>query len=848
MAEELNTDRIQQATFVDERVVTEESSFIAPPIQNLAFGASDSMASTHISALDVFKVPLLLSTVSWTTSQPPSTILTSFAFPFVFESSATLSTIYAMLLQLYAYFKFEASIRVVINATKFHSGKLIISYDPVQSMDAADKEKNIYSASCLPNIIIDAADSNSGVIDIPFEHILSYFSTNSTEPAPQMGTVNVMVLNQLGAADSTPSSIQVNTFVYCRTVGLEVPVRPHAITFTNVNQPFLTEGIMSVLSSAANMAGSSPSAGGGKFSNLVTKGVSGIQGAGSAIKGTFDNLATGNFSGALSSVGDGIKSLLGVFNLDKPALPNVKVGNMLAPVAPLAHMKGEDSSVRLASTNQGGYLETDFSAAPPEELNVLAICSRPTLADQITWPASATENTQLFRVPVHPGYCTFSPVAGKTPAAFKLFPTYLAYMSTFYDQWKGSINFRFDFAASQFHTGRLQFAFEPNSNLTPLVPPANTVQDFSNSPELIFDLHEDKSVEINIPYVSTTIRKFSRSGPYVQNLANANDADLYMLGYLYIRVLTPLVAPNNVAPDITFNVYVSAGSDFSLHVPRVPIDLMTSDLESSWPNTPLLTEGGTDVTTRTESSGDGHSIIKGMNKISLSDPYNEACLDVRDLTRRYGLVCTGGIPLEINQIGSNLTNTYPRYEAVLSSFAELNSTIDPPLPILIPRDFLYLMSRMYAFWSGSLRFKFVPSISKFTPLRATVSYVISEPEYILTAPSPFDINSGSLTGFPTHTTLCSQDDALEFETPFYSAYQQLINKAVSSSAATVRSVRNGPFVIHLTTTNVDQLPEDNFTPPRKVVDFDLYKAAGDDLMFRFLVSPPAILRSNVDVF
>lgn len=856
VAEELSDVRIQQGTFVDERVVTEESPFIAPPSHSLAFGTSDSMSSMHIAALDVFRNPLLLSTTTWASTQVPGTEIASFSFPQVFESTLILSTIYSMLLQMYSYFKFEANIRVVINATKFHSGKLIVCYDPVQTTGSVEKPLNIYSASCLPNIIIDAADSNSGVIDIPFEHILSYMSTNSTEPAPQMGTVHLLVLNSLGAAAATPPSIQVNTFVYCTNVGLEVPIRPHRVTFTSLAEaPFVTEGFMSALSTAANMAGSSSSSeGGGKFSNLVSKGVTGLQGVGGAISGTIDNLKTGNFSGMLSSIGDGLKSALGIFNLDKPALPDVKIGNMLAPVAPLAHMKGVDTSVRLGPTNVGGYLESDFSSAPSDELAIPQIIRRPTLADQIPWLATQVEGTQIFKIPVHPGYCNYSSVPGKLPAAFLLNPTYLSYLSTFYDQWKGSLNFRFDFASSQFHSGRLQFVFEPNSKLDPLIPPATTVQDFSNSPEVIFDLRENKTVSINIPYVSTTVRKFSRSGPFVADRLTTDEADLYMLGYLYINVLTPLVAPDNVAADISFNVYVSAGEDFSLHVPRIPIDFMFANDIARWPNEPpFVTESAasSDTPSRTTLVPDGHSIIKGTNKISLSDPYAEACADVRDLARRYCLKYTGGLPLVPTTRPSTGVQTYPRHEGYLMIDTSMSSGptgtgIGAGL-VLNSRDFLYCMSRLYAFWTGSYRFKFIPSVSRTVPLRATGTYLISGLKTIPSDPTPFDVFSGAYTGHPAHTTLCSQDVALELEVPYYSPYQQLLTHIHSLGDSNLHTIKNGLLNVYLSTTDISQLPLDNAEPPRPVVDFDLYRAAGDDFMFRFLVSPPQILRSDKEL-
>lgn len=846
-------------------MITEESPFISEPTNQVSFGASDSMASSHIGALDLFKTPLLLSTTEWNTTQPPSTELTSFSVPKIFESTATLSTLYAALLQIYSFFKFQATVRIQINSTKFHSGKLIACYDPVQSINASDKTLNIYSASCLPNVIIDAADSNTGSIDIPFEHILSYLSTNSGEPAPQMGTFHLLVLNSLGAAASTPSTININTFIYCTKVGLEVPLRPHKIQLSNPSaQRFVIE------------------------SGIIDKGISKMKTVTNAVSTTWDNVKTGNFSGAIKSIGNGIKDF---FNLDKPALLDVKVGNTLATIAPLAHMKGEDASVRLAATNQGGYLENIFSSAPPDEMCISEIIKRPTLADQISWPSTAVESTQLFKIPVHPGYCNFQAVPGKNPACFSLNPTYLAFMSTYFDQWKGSINFRFDFAATQFHTGRLQFSFEPNADLVPLIPPATTTQDFSNSPEVLFDLHENKTVNINIPYVSTTMRKLSRSGPYVAAKSTTIDSELYILGYLYIRVLVPLVAPSNVAPDITFNVYVSAGEDFQLFIPRIPTDLLYYNQLADWPNAPFITEssttssptseedddksplysflevmyslnqnppnnnrfviesGTTDAPTRTTQLGDGHSIIKGSLKTSIVDPFREVVNDVRDLARRYCLISSGGIALE--PFTRPATETYTRYEAdlvgsvsMLQDFVNADGTSPSRMAPL--RDFAYAMSRIYAFWSGSHRYKFIPTISKNVALRSTVTYIISQPNETPTAVVPFDYNSGSTTGYPAHTILSSQDSSLEFETPFYSPYQQLLCYDDPAAPYTSLAIRTGVYNINLRTTSKADLPLNSEQTP--ILDYDFYHAVGDDFAYRFLVAPPILLRSEIDIF
>lgn len=745
------------------------------------------MDESEFSHLDVLKSPIRLASGAWATTQAVGTSLSVVEVPTVFGA---FPTIHKQLLQLYAFYKFTLRFRIVINTTRFHSGKLIAFYDPVNIfLNSLDRTQNIYAATGFPNVKLDAANSNSAEIDVPFENIVSFLTTNSLEDSPPMGSLRILVFNPLQVATGGSDPINFNVFVSAADIQLHLPMRPHVVQFSKpptFETPLEPNGLSKAIGAVKDVAASA--------------------------SGAWADLKSGNIIGA-------IKKGFEWFVSDRPLQMDAKNNNMLTTISPPAYMKGIVGGTRLGADQFGCYHETDFSTAPKSDQNIYEICRRPMLVNQFVWSDTDAVDTALTNFAVAPGICNFVPAQPPSNPIFNLMNnTFLSYFATMFEYWRGSLTFTFEFAASNFHAGRLFFAFEPN-NTQALLPDVNsTCTDYSNNPYFIFDLEQHKEFSITIPYVASTPRK--RCVPYHWISSSQHDYDF--LGNLRVIVLDPLVVSEGIASSIPINVYVSAGPDFRFYGPR--IRTTTHFLEDVPPPTPsespLRPNAGEKSDIVLRESQPTTYLVKGAKSVDLPEYFGEEIDDVRDLARRFCRV-DFGVQMAADPVRTGLvTVTQP-----FGSHPDLYYCVPPTIaPTVAAHSFATLISRLYAFWTGSIRWKFIPFTDRSKSLQMTATYTFTTDGYVV------PINQEK-SGYPAFITNASQDTALEVELPFYSPYTQLLAQDDPLATAYDQGIYTPGYVEVEFTSIASAFPSDQLR-------VTAYHAVGNDIGFRFLVAPP----------
>jgi hypothetical protein len=821
-AEDQNVIVDQQATLEDQRITKVEEGYIVPTPSILRETDLFAMPSEDVNHTDLLKTPLLLTTLAWDTSQTNNTNLYTVYIPQVFE---IIPNFHQLMLQTYTYLKPTVNIHIQMNSTKFHLGKLIAFYDPMESMSTSisgspKRYVNLYSATGQPNAILDAGYNNSITIKVPFEHILSYLTTNSAERAPQMGTIYLNVLNQLAVAAGTSPTISVNVLVSCSDVTLNMPIMPHTINVTSSLRKVAKHESKTI-----------------KLPGIIDSGSSIVKSG----AGTVWNLMTGNWSKAAdsgASTFSGVGNLLRNFDLDKPALPTVKTTNCLATVAPLAHMQGVDTSVRLAATPMGGYLMDTFSAAPREEMNISEIIKTKMMYNQINWSDAQAPGTQISGITIAPSrFYQVAPGSYAQTGYLAVIPTFLSYFNNFFQFWHGSVSIRMDFAATQFHSGRLIAVFFPNSSTTASTP--LTLNTLMCNPYVIFDLMEDRTFEFTVPYVSSTARKRC-CNPTNQDFS---EFDELSIGTINIYVYTQLTHPDNVVGTIPINFYAGAGDDFRFEVPIVDEDFFIAGdtlPAISEPETKVARFESDTLPLRTEDRGSaGASVMmKGNNLVSNIAHFGEEIVDVRDLARRYTFVSQEtplivasptGLPTDILQYTSQLT--LPTRPAVIRTGSIVTSVSS--------RNLVSAMSELYTFWSGSLRYKFLPFTTRVSPVNVRGAFMVgrSEGDQIISASTARQLYAD--TGFPLHIQNLSQDSGFEVEIPFYSYYNQCLTQSpYLPGNYDERVYQTGILNIVFNTYDLTSFPKDRLDPPNPRLPVVIFNSIGDDFKFRFLVSPP----------
>lgn len=782
-AEHLSETKVEQQLMVDQRIIPTQTAYLdnsnalPPPV---------SMAEDEFSHLDVLKMPLRLGSATWGTANAINTVITTLAVPDVL---GLFTTVHKQLLQVYAFMKLSLRFRVVVNTTKFHCGKLIVLYDPVSTYGTGlDRTANNVAATGYPHVIIDAGDSNSAEIDVPFENIVSFLTTNTLEVSPPMGTIIVQVFNPLQTSNAGTDPVHVSLFVSAAEIQLHMPMRPHVATFSA--PPTLKM-------------------------NINLKGLVGAVGdTAKTVTGAIADVKSGNFSGLFSRIKD-------FFSLDRPANADTRQNNCLATISPPAHMLGLDQAVRLGATQDGAYLETDFSTAPASDMSIYNIIRRPMLVFQNQWTTDDAVDATLFTFPVTPGLCANSPHDITPPQTYFNYNTFLSYFSNMFEYWRGSIDFVIDFSTTQFHSGRLMIAFEPNAATQVLPGVGETCTDFSNNPHLIFDLRENKKVTFKIPFVSSTPRKVCV--PWTWAIAGAwpdsQVPDTLLLGNIYIKVLSPLVVAENLPSSIYYNIYVSAGEDFRFYAPRVRSS--TRFLEDQSVVGPSLKMNIGDIVTRDIEPAP--SIVKSRSLIPTPEYFGEVINDVRDLCRRYCRFNTS-ITMTPDANRTGVVNGVSTFGSHPDLYYAANFVSNIPIAA---HSFSSLICRLYCFWTGTIRWKFVPIVDRTKNLQLVATYAFNSAG---DAPQTTD----NLYAYPQFIANSSQDSAIELELPFYTAFTQLLSQYDAAATAYPPSIYT-PGYVQLEASSYT----DAFTSNR--INFTAYHAIGDDFAFRMLVAPPTTI-------
>jgi hypothetical protein len=141
-------------------------------------------------------------------------------------------------------------------------------------------------------------------------------------------------------------------------------------------------------------------------------------------------------------------------------------------------------------------------------------------------------------------------------------PSHLFFAANSFKQWRGGVKFRFTFAKTKMHAGRVMVAFAPDNftkNLVDMVSTStivNVAAYGASGPDpfaysAIFDLKDGNVFEFEVPYISRT--------PY-SNIGTS-------IGSLVMYVVNPLVAPSVVSDTIDVLVEVAGMPDFELANP-----------------------------------------------------------------------------------------------------------------------------------------------------------------------------------------------------------------------------------------------------------------------------------------
>nr|UYL95315.1 MAG: polyprotein [Suizhou Dicis tick virus 1] len=805
-----NSSHNLNTVFLEQRAPLEESSLL-PGIVHQAPDSSLSVSDPKtLQTTTLFTKPILVRQVQWEVAQAVGTNVVNFTLPGILTDvdSPALG-----LLSIHALYRSGFKFRIQVNSSPFHSGRLIAWFDPY-GLAITDSSLATPSKTGLPHVFIDAANATVGHLEIPFLTLKDFFTTYASDGDCRIGNFYLSVFNQLRVGTGGSTAVSVSIWLEPISVELAVPVMRHTVELQMEN----------ALSSI-----------GTPILNALSPLLRTVDGAAGGLLGNTVSMLNGALGSSPSGKGKG---------KDRPEIPAPQNLGLCYSVPNISNGTGLNPSDRLALLPLITEVDEHESSkmTSGDEMDLLVIAKTPMLMGTINWTDAQTPGTVLKFIPVQPTVVTITSEQGND----YVHPTYLAYVSDVFKFWRGSIRYRFEIPATQHHTGRLMVTWIPNDyvnynngNPQSTVLPAPTIQQLSQYPCEVFDLALNKEFEFTVPYNSPTRYKFTPG--YYPFAGLPEDVDLqqdYCLGTLYLTVQNSLTHPGTVSDNVDINIFVAGGADYDLRAVK------QSSVSQPLPTTVYtypVTEIQSDVMSL-EATRSGLS-EKDTNRIGVTPAViPQDTMQGTDKETHLKFLLSRYYPSHIwsNNIPSKRI-WHVQYSVSPTVYSVTNNYE------YIPQDLFTYFARLYRFYTGGINFMFIhnttvndPFITyalhnytNYDPVSAPYAYEDARTVFeFADQPAgdnliPPTIQYANANNIRVNPTIC-------VTAPYRSIYPKLLSDLGSLGDSQLPDA-----YIAYTSGTVDVYYY-NTSENTKYLETHVYKGAGDDFRFYYLIQPPRL--------
>lgn len=478
--------------------------------------------------------------IKWQTIAPKGSEILQLWLPYdVLVDNLSSPNVLPFLIHKYA--RLDMKVKVLVNSNKFQVGQLQVSWMYNSHINRDYKRyDNIYLASQRKFAILNAGSSNSAEIDIPYWNLYSAMMLKQNKDEMDMGAI-AMKLGGLSIKVLSPLRVPDGNHFNAAFVSVYISFdNPEfrGLCDMNINSPFL--------------------------------------------------VAQPNMEEVVNTMESVLHIVKPCLDMDKPSKPEVSVNVFPKASHGFSAVQGQNEVLTV--------LRADPLAQTPglipnegEQASLGHLLSKWSLVSSFQWRSTNTEGNVLFK-------CDSAPMWQKDDYAFDNYGTQhrfyhlpiISVISSMFAYWRGDIELRFDFVATQFHSGRIMVATIPGAEGN------ETIDQAKNSANMVFSLTDSHQMVYRIPYYGNV--------PWWNVKHNLDrNRDVYPPSKTIVYVVNPLIPMESVVPDVEVLVYVRAASNFELALLKTPslglsfnlnIDYPTSS--SAWvdPNWPQMFTSG----------------------------------------------------------------------------------------------------------------------------------------------------------------------------------------------------------------------------------------------------------------
>jgi hypothetical protein len=517
--------------------------------------------------------------------------------------------------------KCKLCVKFVVNGNGFHYGRILASYLPLPNNDNFSTTRALISQDLIgmsqrPKIFIDPTNSSGGTLCLPF------FWYNNYMDIPQqdwrdMGKVSLKSFGPLKHANGADDNVNIAVFVWAEDVSLAAPTS---------SEP----GALSPQMGKADEYGKGP----------ISRPASIIARAAGALKNA---PYIGLYARATEMAANAVSGIATVFGYSRPNNIGTIQYYKAIPLGNAANTNVEDTAQKL-SVDAKQELTIDsrtVGLSGDDEMAIDTIATRESYLTQFVWATAAAPEQFLFQCLVTPALWDITGDEVHFPAcAFAAMP---------FENFYGSMNFRFQIVASNYHKGRLKIVYDPYGFAS---------NEYITNYTYVLDLAEEKDVTITIGWGSDKpycVCRFpgNTSGLPINSLpfttvATGTTPRNNANGVIRVYCVNELVTPNStVNNDVKVNVYVSCGDDMQFRKPVNTIESYTFFADPGASPTqfePQMAEPQVKMdqedTTQPDKPDSQDTDMTMLQKVSTQDAYShvffgEEIMSFRQLLKRY---------------------------------------------------------------------------------------------------------------------------------------------------------------------------------------------------------------------
>lgn len=706
---------------------------------------SKTGSSTYLSLDEFFSRPVPLDTFD-------ILLGTDLDFSLDVWDAYTLQPSVRAKLRNYTFLKANLHVKIAISGSPFHYGKILVSYQPYAPRNKI-LTQSLANYALTPTYrplllsylsqapgasVMDVKDNTPLHVQCPFispnpMHRLFNASSlvlsdaTSYDDLANAGTLYIYGLNRIASTSATPSEISVYIYAWLSDVELGPP--------TGTQIAITTES--RVLDE--------------RESGPVEKALT----TASVVAGALSTVPDiGPLAKASSIVLRGMSNVAALFGWSVPPLLNEARYVKNQPFMNGAQTIGVFTGKRLTlDPKQELTVDPRCCGVNEDDMTISAVAGTDTYLRSVTWsPSDVPLAGNIFISPVTPNLNTILSSGGN----FFVQPTAMSFAAMPFRFWRGTVHFRFEIVASQFHRGKLAFYYEPNAWQYALID-----GDLDTNKQFIYilDIQEAQMVEFTIGWAfhrDWCLNDYTQA-VYPYGGVDLDDFGPTANGYIAAVPFTSIQSPDD--SDVSINVYVSC--------PDLQVNYM---YHGSLPTSRVVTQS------RVIRDDVLHSVVPLNVSVSTTRDiatynFGEQPLSFRSLLKRY-VTCTALTETALNSNIATYIYTYPAVPAISPAVGSSSVSYSTLFSYL---RYAYLGMR------GGLRYRWVtagptnacPSdiIRVGLSAPATSTTVAQGSSSTLLSAVAFSVITGSVT-FVSRT-----NTGVEFEIPMYTSNRFLFSFA-----------------------------------------------------------------------